>query len=130
MWLQHIRKWFLHAECADFHMQSVILYAECDFQTHECNLDSYECDYDIDEYDYECDFHTQCDIDSHEWDNDTHDCNFNMHKYDFYSQSVISTRMSVIYAHMSWVSTRCVCFKDETTKINVRLPKKSGLGSD
>jgi hypothetical protein len=60
----------MHAEF-NVHKQSVILHAECNFQT-QCDFDTPECDYD-----------------TYKWD-------FNTHKSDFYTQSVMLTRISVI----------------------------------
>jgi hypothetical protein len=78
----------------------------------------------------EWNFQTHCDF-------DTHECDYNTHKSDFYTQivilrlmSVITTHMSVTYSRTSWISTRCVWLAHEPTKINVRLPKNSRLGSD
>jgi hypothetical protein len=69
------------------------------------------------------DFHThKCDFDIHECEYNTQECNF----------GVISTRIDfVLFLFVKRVSEITTLTRVySSTKINVRLPKKTGLGSD
>jgi hypothetical protein len=60
----------------------------------------------------ECDFHTQCDFNTHKCDYDTHDCDFNTYKpykSDLYTQSVILTRIVILYAQKMWLRHASEC---------------------
>jgi hypothetical protein len=134
-----------HVECS-FHTQ-------CDFDTQKCNCDTHDCDFNTHKSDFytqsvnytrrvrlsftEYDSCTQCDFETPKCDYDTHDCDFNTNKSDFYTHigilirmsvvmtlmSVSRTRRRVIYTCSSLISTRCVQFSNEPTKINDRSPK-------
>jgi hypothetical protein len=73
----------------NFHRQSVILHAECNFDTYACKYDTHS----------ECDLlHAKCVL-LHE------ECDLLHEKCDFYTQSVISTR-SVISTGTNETTTR------------------------
>jgi hypothetical protein len=80
------------------------------------------------------DFHTQCDVETHKCDNDTHDCEFNTQKSDWFLHAecyfdTYDTNECDLHTH-ELNFNRYVWLYNEPTKMNVRSPKKSGLGSD
>jgi hypothetical protein len=98
----------------DFHPQSVILHADCDFHSHECNFDTFACEYDT----HECNLYMsiiydaskydtyECDTDTHECDLYTHKSDFYTHKSDVYKQNVIVTLTRQTKLWYPWSNTK------------------------